>query len=632
MINPDHLLNEEQSYEKPLFTPPPSSYLAQFEQLRTKVANYEYQLRDKQKHTMNNFECILNLFNTCEMLALNFAILVDLPFDEKNKKLQDLFDRCFSIRNGSYLYNLNNPDGLSQHLMFLINFIIECNTTFKKNNIFESAVEMSIDLEQNCLYTLNQQLDASNALFSSISKNLPNPDSRMNLDINYGSTTNNIEENSQIFAHWLINEYNISLPLKIERLTNCLSYRLTTISNLQEIVTKLSEISSLYNSSTHEELYDAKVIVNHEKYKSLVNICCFIKKIIQCIDFNKIGALTHKLSADLEEQTKTFENSMKLRLESYENEYDSLSHWISQNEKALIALKKTLSSTVQENMKIFSDLLPSNSNPITPQDFYNIRGRARDSTLVMKIDNLQNIYQQCNDIYQSGLSNTKEVRDFERKIIDINSKRSFFSDTEHDETQQQNIIDLNSNLKHFLDFMAPSNEKYKEVGEEIEKLDEKTTAIEKRLTESFDKIKISIGNQKLPIPTNVMKKREKLLDKIKRLDEKIIEKKKQLYELTEERSINGKAHIDEDKKADVVNPIYQSNFAVIEKKIICPVCHLNYRNILLEECGHVVCKYCFEEKRSKKHSMCPICHKEYDYNFYTVLQNEKLFANSNIGK
>ncbi|KAK8889616.1 E3 ubiquitin-protein ligase bre1 [Tritrichomonas musculus] len=612
--------------------PPPTSFLAQFEQLSTYVKYVQNQCQNQENELMHNIKPVLDVLTQCELLAFDLAVFLD---GSRRDEIHGFFEKCFSITDGNYSFNINNPKSTLAHFKYILNFISNMNIHYHNLPHLDTNSCLGDSSNQSFEKQLYGCIVNSMQLFSS-----SRPPSNLNskyLSINANFKTK-VETDSQEFANWLLNRYKVTPSIKIRELANRLAFRLTTLFDLQETITKMRELCSTADTARENELYTISSIQESEKYKLLKNQCQFFAVIIKYINLDRISDLAAKLTNELKNQGPHFVNEMSTQYDVYLNEIQTYDHWVKENEREVQRLKQNLSPLAQQYMKIFNDYLPSlddsyNSFAI-PRAIKSFRAKYNDPFIVRKVEEINSKYEEICRIYKESLTVAYKIRDLERNILDINSKIYCF-DSNQVKDFEKKAEDLIERLKIFMKMVKPSNIEFEHIAEKLKGLSKKIEMIETSLFAHFEEFKNSLKNEyvQLPLQRDIAKQREELLQKIKEADQQLIESHKFVYDIREKKASLGKwSEISSELAGANVNNVYQSNYAQMEKMIICPICNCNYRNVLIEECGHIICSFCFEECRNKKNCVCPVCKKAFKPNEFEIMEKPKFFNNSQSSK
>jgi hypothetical protein len=67
---------------------------------------------------------------------------------------------------------------------------------------------------------------------------------------------------------------------------------------------------------------------------------------------------------------------------------------------------------------------------------------------------------------------------------------------------------------------------------------------------------------------------------------------------------------EEQDDLEVVNASYESNLALLNERLICPICKKRKRDTIIVSCGHPFCRRCIDNCEVAR--SCPFCLKSYN--------------------
>lgn len=620
------------------FTPPPTSFLAQFEQLSTLAKYFEKQIENEENVLTNTLKPILMLLNQLELFAFDFATLLDVSHRDQ---IQDFFEKSFSMEEGNYSFSLINPKSILSHFNYLLIIIQNISNFIQSQQNYDTNICIGDSTDSTFEEQLNSFLLASSQYYSDVSsKSETHPDKNLTINCNFKTK---IETDSQDFASWLLKLYKVSPSVKITSLANRLAYRLTTIFDLQESITKMRELSSTSETARENELYDISSIIGSEKYKQLNERCLFLSLFVKYSNLDKLSESAYHLSCELEKQGIEFDKIQQRQQEELFNEIKTYDKWLNDNEIAVQQLKQDLSPLAKQHIEIFNDYLPNIDSSYNSFAFSKAINYCRSNTnndpekvkKMKKIDQIQNLYSEISEIYDDGVKRAYKIRDLEFQIIDINSKIMYCDDNSGFREFKKQADRLIDQLEYFLGMIKPNNRDSEELIMKMKKHGATVEMIESKMMSFIDQFNESLQSeaQSFPLPTDLLKQRDDLRARIKEADEELVKTRKIVYDIKEKKASLGKwSELSTDLMGANVNSVYQSNYQQMEKIVVCPVCKTNHRNVLIEECGHIICSYCFEECRNKKPCVCPQCKQPFRMNDFDILERPRIYGNVQLSK
>lgn len=614
------------------FTPPPTSFLAQFEQLSNLSKYFEKQIEGEENILINTLKPILSVLNQLELFTFDFVALLDVSHREQ---IQDFFEKNFMMEDDNYSFSLTNSESILSHIKYLLIIIQNISKYFQReqfdgSNLCLGNTEDSLFEEQ-----LSHYLLASSKFFSDVSS-LQAQDQDKGLNINCNFKTK-IETDSKDFAAWLLNLYKSAPTLQITTLANRLAFRLTTIFDLQESITKMRELCSTSETARENELYDIKSILESENYKLLKERCLFLSLFIKYSNIDILSESARTLACEIEKYGLEYDKNQQTQIEACFKEIHSYDKWIKENEMAVEQMKLNLSPDAKQHITIFSDYLSNLDSSYNSYAFPIAISRCRSNTNISseKLKKIQNLHSDISRIYDDCVKSAYKIKELEFQVIDLNSKILFYDESSEFRDFKKQTDRLIEKLEYFLRMIKPDNRNSEELIMKMKKHGDTIESIEKKLFDFIDQFNESLKSeaQSYPLPTNLTKQRDDLCAKIKEADNILVNTKKLVYDIKEKKASLGKwSELSTELIGSNVNSVYQSNFQQMEKMIMCPVCKVNYRNRLIEDCGHIICADCFDECISKKPCVCPQCKQPFKMYDYDILEMPKIYGNVQLSK
>lgn len=617
------------------FTPPPTSFLAQFEQLSTYTKYVENKIQSQESEIINTLKPISTIIKQLELVAFDLAVFLD---NSHRGQIHEFFERCFSMENGKYSFSLTNPKSVLNHVKYLLSLIASMNLYLKSQPFYKSNMCIGDTSDTQFEEQLKHYLRESMQFFSDVaSRANRNPSKGLALNCNFKVK---VETDSKEFAKFLLSLYKVPPSIKITKLANRLAFRLTTIFDLQESITKMRELCSIQDTAKDNELYDIDSIKQSEQYKLLNQRCHFLSVFMKHVKLDQLSEIAYQLTCDLTKQGIEFDKNQQQQHEVMFSEIQNYEQWLNDNEIAVQQLNQKLTPLAKQFFSIFNESLPSKEPSYNtfafPKAISICKSRlSNDAEKLKKVDQIYNLYTEISKIYDDCLHSAYRIRDLEFDIIDINSKIMYQDGSNEIIDLKKKADGLADQISYFLRSIKPQNIQSKDLIIRLKKSADVIQKIESDIFKSIELFNRSLKSeaQQLPLSTSLNKQRDELLRKIREADRKLIETKKVLYDINEKKAAHGKwSEMKNDTICPNVNGIYQSNFTQMENMMMCKACKSNYRNVLIEECGHVVCPACFEDAIAKEPCLCPQCRQPFDMNEFIVLEKRKILGNAPTSK
>lgn len=598
--------------------PPPSSFIAQFEQIRTEEQNRSDLIKRKESHLINHLSPIVEKLSQCELLAFDFAVFLD---STNSDQIQTLFQDCFSISDGHYKFNFADVKSVANHIRNLIKFIQTCETQFHQPDPSHGAHLYIAENSKLFHSYLKQCLTDSENLFRTLQDQLQNTPFSLQIPIDMTET---VETDSKEFANWLLSQGRVSHSIQIKQLANRLAYRLTTIFNLQETVTRYRELSSICDTSKSTEFYSPDSIINSPEYQLITKKIIFFSHLLSTSKLDQINDFAYQLKHKLDNNWSTYESRIAWKYQDYLKDIQTYSSRIEENRKYLEDRIKQLTPMAQDFFANFGGRFSKGGSKYLtfaiPQTIDNLKRRFTDQNIVRKINQILRLNDDIEMVYNDGLKYIDKIMSIERQITEANVRFNVVDDNAQLAANRKLTDSMAQRMKNYLKQIHANNQELIETYSKIQSLADVENKIESNLLNCIEEFnnenESQVGNTSSEELEN---QREQLLQKIKEFDEKIVYLQKSVYDINEKRASLGQDTSQKSELATPVNQAYQNSFYQLQQKVICPACNFNRRNILIEQCGHVVCNTCFEKARQKRNPICPVCRKSYRSDEYDVL-------------
>ncbi|OHT17332.1 hypothetical protein TRFO_12500 [Tritrichomonas foetus] len=617
--------------EEKIIPGPPTSLLGELEIKRTHLANLQAENEETQKSINSYFSTISKLMFALETMAFDLDISVDwygfFNLDNnqsKEKKIEhslELMDHCFKLDEKD-LPNLSNSKFMEKHIKFLIDSIVNNNGIIRGRPYEKIETTGKVELFLEIESKLDKFIEIENELFSNhfLIKNYE-PSLEIDLDYNPEFVVNYNE-----FAQWILGRFEVAPPPNLKRLANRMAYRLTSVFQLQEKISKLKLISELVENTNPDELIDVNAITTSQNYKNINRLQRYIQQIVKTLNFEKTGKSIVDNKNKIKIELYNLEKYLQQNYERYQQRCNEFIRIIGQQERDFEILKQKLNQTVQHQISIFAN----NSLPDRNDNKYShiiklineIKLHSSNPDYIKAIDQILEICKDSKIHYSNALDVAYKLRNHERAIFDNNSKRMLDEGYRNDDFRDliNNLIDRRN---RYLREVAPVHETLEGILKRIRHCNSNSINLNKKIIEFFSQIKEEFIDHNEELTNNLDElsvERNDILNQLDSLNDEIAELEREVYYRCEDRAALGQSSTQrDDQPKEEVNSVFQDNLILYEQKIICPACRRNLRCILIDECGHVVCRKCFEEKRKNKIPTCPICDIDYSPNDYTIL-------------
>jgi regulator of replication initiation timing len=400
---------------------------------------------------------------------------------------------------------------------------------------------------------------------------------------------------------------------ELSDLLRTVAFRLTLIKSLQQNVTALRNLTDFDKPITMNDCA-IQDIETSPFLKVQQDQCLFLRRAINDLEYSETSAVFGKLAGDLAEFQTTFKAKTAAALSEFGKHIERLEENLGTRQRELEDIKNSIALPIAAVIHGLNDEFSSAPPLHVPErlqllidDCHFEDGDMTGLSLFIEAKSLYGkVVQRSDDIFKK----MKQIAHKDKHVFDHVAENVKLDEEEKRIRRELDQLQVyEKNLREVLSEMKPEADDrvFGAIGEAIYRL-HIAILTQKQAEEAA--IASLIADAPQEQLNEIEQEIQQAKDRIHGLNQQIVDAQKELFALEEQRRVvEGRKRVAFKQNPSLSNAM-ETQTACYLRMVMCPICHRNPRNIIIQGCGHSICRKCQAGKDSKVKT-CPVCHQCY---------------------